>query len=89
MNHPQVWTTINKTEIDLSSLPGLLSNQLAVLLEIPLKEFKSQRDGPHKTQTGNFTENTLQQLQQWTDMDTNKADITNAILEAAELSIRK
>ena len=47
MNHPQVWTTINKTEIDLSPLPvdiaaltnwsiypGLLSDNLAVLLEI-------------------------------------------------------
>ena len=47
MNHPQVWTTINKTAIDLSLLPvdivpltdwsiypGLLSHHLAVLLEI-------------------------------------------------------
>ena len=47
MNHPQVWTTINKTEIDLSLLPvgkvsltdwyiypGLFSDHLAVLLEI-------------------------------------------------------
>ena len=30
MNHPQVWTTINKTEIDLS----LLRDHIAVLLEI-------------------------------------------------------
>ena len=47
MNHPQVWTTINKTEIDFSLLPdgmvpltdwsmyhGLLSDHLAVLLNI-------------------------------------------------------
>ena len=47
MNHPQVWTTINNTVIDLSLLPvdiapltnwsiypGLLSDHLAVLLEI-------------------------------------------------------
>ena len=47
MNHPQVWTTINKTTIDLSLLPvgiapltnwsiypGLLGDHLAVLLEI-------------------------------------------------------
>ena len=47
MNHSQVWTTINKTEIDLSILPvdmvpltdgsiypGLLIDHLAVLLEI-------------------------------------------------------
>ena len=46
MNHPQVWTTINNTAIDLSPLPvdiapltnwsiypGLLSDHLAVLLE--------------------------------------------------------
>ena len=47
MNHPQVWTSINKTEIDFSLIPvdmvpltdwsiypGLLSDHLAVLLEI-------------------------------------------------------
>ena len=47
MNHPQVWTTVNKTVIDLSLVPvgmapltswsiypGLLSDHLAVLLEI-------------------------------------------------------
>ena len=47
MNHPQVWTTVNKTAIDLSIVPvdmapstswsiypGLLSDHLAVLLEI-------------------------------------------------------
>ena len=47
INHPQVWTTINKTAIDLSLLPvgmvpltdwsiysGLFSDHLAVLLEI-------------------------------------------------------
>ena len=47
MNHPQVWTRINNTAIDLSLLPvdmapltnwsiypGLLSDHLAVLLEI-------------------------------------------------------
>ena len=47
MNHPQVWTTINKTTIDLSLLPVdivpltdwsiypvLFSDHLAVLLEI-------------------------------------------------------
>ena len=47
MNHPQIWTTINNTAIDLSLLPfdiapltnwsiypGLLSDHLTVLLEI-------------------------------------------------------
>ena len=68
MNHPQVWTMINNTAIDLSLLPvdiapltnwsiypGLLSDHLAVLLEIQyqhiLEEFLSQRDGSHNTQS--------------------------------------
>ena len=71
MNHPQVWATINKTAIHLSLIlvdivqltdwsiyTGLLSDHIAVLLEIQtnttLKEFRSQRDGSHNTQTGNL-----------------------------------
>ena len=65
MNHPQVWTTITKTEIDLSLLPvdivpltdwsiypGLLSDHVAVLLEIQHQHnteiVSVPRDGSHK-----------------------------------------
>ena len=92
MNHPKVWTTINKTPIDLSFLPvdmvpltgwaiypGLLSDHLAVLLEIQHQHnttiVQSQRDGSHNTQTGNSTKNILRQLQQ--------TNITKAIPETA------
>ena len=76
MNHPQVWTTINKLAIDLSLLPvdivplmdcsinpGLLSDHLAVLLEIQHQRNTKRVSVPKRrltnTQTGNFTENTL------------------------------
>ena len=63
MNHPQVWTTINKTAIDLSLLmidilpltswwiyPGLLSDHLAVLLEIQQYGTRSHTDAKMEQQ---------------------------------------
>ena len=109
MNHPQVWTTINKTEIDLSILPvdmvpltdlsiypGLLSNNLAVLLEMQ-HQHNTERVSVLKKW---LTEHADWELYreyittattniEWTYIDTNEANITNPILEAAELSIPK
>ena len=109
MNHPQVWTTVNKTVIDLSIVPvdvapltswsiypGLLSDHLAVLLEIQPQHTPGRVAVPKRwliqhadwelyrehmmTSTANI---------EWTDVDTNEANITKAILEAAELAIPK
>ena len=107
MNHPEVWTTINKTAIDLSILPvdmvpltdgsiysGLLSDHLVVLLEIQHQ---------HNTEIVSVPKNWLTQHAdwefyrehittgttniEWVDINTNETNITNAILEAAQLYI--
>ena len=102
MKHPKVRTTINKTTIDFSILPvdmvpltawsiypGLLSDYLAVLLEIHhqhnTKKFQSKRDGSENTHIGNVTENITTDTTniEWTDIVINKANITTAIIEAA------
>ena len=109
MNHPQVWTTTNKTEIDISLLPvdivpltdwsiypRLLSEHLAVLLEIQHQ---------HNTERALVPKRWLTHHADWelcrehirttttsiecTYIDTNEANITNAILDTAELSIPK
>ena len=69
MNHPQVWTTINNTAIDLSLLPvdmapltnwsiypGLLSDHLAVLLEIQYQHIPERVSVPKRwlTQHANW-----------------------------------
>ena len=109
MNHPQVWTTINKTTIDLLNLPvdmvpltdwsiypGLLSNHLAALLEIQHQHNTERVSVPKKwlTQHADWELHrehitTATTNIEWTDIDTNEANITNAILEAAELSLPK
>ena len=96
MNHPQVWTTINKTAIHLSLIlvdivqltdwsiyTGLLSDHLAVLLEIQHqhntekvsfpKRWLTQhnRQGFNREHTPTATKST-----EWTDIDTNEANIT-------------
>ena len=61
MKHPQVWTTINNTAINLSLLPvdiapltnwsiypGLLRDHLAVLLEIPCQHFPERGSVPKR-----------------------------------------
>ena len=103
MNHMQVWTTINKMAIDLSLLPvdiapltngskypGLLSNHLAVLLGIQHQHSPKRVLVPKKWLT-HYREyiTTSTTSIQLTDVDTNEANITKAILEAAELAIPK
>ena len=103
MNHPQVWTTINKTETDLlillvhmvpltdwSIYPGLLSDHLAVLLEIQHQHNTERVSVPKKWLTQHvdwelYREHitTSTTNREWTYIDTNEANITNAILEAA------
>ena len=64
MNHPQVWTTINKTAFDLSLIPvdmvplpdwsiypGLLGDHLAVLLEIEHKHNTERISVPKRWHT--------------------------------------
>ena len=109
MYHPQVWTTVNKTVIDLSLVPvdmapltswsiypGLLSDHLAVLLEIQHQHIPRRVAVPKRWLTqhadwelyrAHITTSTI--IIEWTDVDTNKANITKAILEAAELAIPK
>ena len=109
MNHPQVWTTINKTEIDFSLFPvdmapltnwslypGLLSDHLAVLLEIQHQHIHervsvSKRWLSQHTDWELYREHitTYTTSIEWTDVDTNEANITKSILEAAELAIPK
>ena len=109
MNHPQVWTTINKTAIDLSLFPvdiapltnglifpGLLSDHLAVLLEIQHQYIPERVSVPKRWLTQHadlelYREHitTSTTIIEWTDVDTNEANITKAILEAAELAIPK
>ena len=107
MNHPQVWTTINKTQINLSPIPvdmvpltdwsiypGLLSDHRAVLLEIQHKQNTERVLVPKRWLTQHadwefYREHitTTTTSIEWTDIDTNEANITKAILEAAALSI--
>ena len=107
MNHPQVWTTVNKTVIDLSLVPvdmapltnwsiypGLLSDHLAVLLEIRHQHIPGRVAVPKRSQHADweiYREHitTSTTSIEWTDVDTNEANITKAILEAAELAIPK
>ena len=109
MNLLQVWTTINKTEIDLSLhtvgivpltnwsiYPGLLSDHLAVLLEIQHQHITGRVSVPKRWLTQHadwelYREHitTATTSIEWTDIDTSEANITKAILEAAELSIPK
>ena len=109
MNHPQVWTTINNTTIDLSLLPidiapltngslypGLLSDHLAVLLEIQYQHIPEIVSDPKRGLTQHadwdlYREHitTTTTSIEWTYVDTNETTITKAILEDAELSIPK
>ena len=110
MNHPQVWTTVYKTAIDLSIVPadmapstswsiypGLLSDHLAVLLEIKqLGNTPGRVAGPRRwrTQHANwelYREHMMTSTAniEWADVETNEANITRAILEAAEMAIPK
>ena len=107
MNHPQGWTTINKTAIDLSILqvdmvpltdcsiyPGLRSDHLVVLPDIQHQHNTEKVSVPKKWLTQHadwelYREHitTATTNIEWTDIDTNEDNITNAILETAELSI--
>ena len=109
MNHPQVWTTVNKTVIDLSLVPvdmapltswsiypGLLSDHLAVLLEIRPQHTPGRVAVPKIWLTQHadwelYREHIMTSTTsiERTDVDTNEANITKAILEAAELAIPK
>ena len=108
MNHPQVWITVNKTVIDLSLVsvdmapltswsiyPGLLSDNLAVLLEIRPQHIPGRVAVPKRWLTQHadwelYRDHIMTSTSiKWTDVDTNEANITNAILEAAELAIPK
>ena len=109
MNHPQVWTTVNKTVIDLSIVPvdmapltswsiypGLLSDHPAVLLEIQPQHTPGRVAVPKRWLTQHadwelYREHMMTSTAniEWTDVDTNEANITKAILEAAELAIPK
>ena len=101
MNHPQVWTPINKTVINLSLLPvdivpGLIRDNLSVLLEIQ-HQHKTERVSVPKRWLTQHADWKLYQEHittartsiEWTYIGTNEANITKAILEAAELSIPK
>ena len=101
MNHPQVWTTINKKAIYLSILPvdmvpltdwsiypGLISDPLAVVLAIQHQHTTERVSVPKKWLTQHaywylYREHitTAATNIEWTDIDTNEANITNAILE--------
>ena len=109
MNHPQVWTTVNKTVIDISIVPvdmtpltswsiypGLLSDHLAVLLEIQPQHTPGRVAVPRRWRIQQadwepYREHMMASTAniEWTDVDTNEANITRAILEAAELAIPK
>ena len=102
MNHPQVWTTVNKTVIDLSLVPvdmapstswsiypGLLSDHLAVLLEIRTLHIPGRVAVPKRWLTQHadwklYREHIMTSTAsiEWKDVDTNEANITKAILEA-------
>ena len=109
MNHRQVWTTINKTAIDLSLLsvdivplaiwsiyPGIPSDHLAVVLEIQHQHNTERVSVPKRWLTQHadgdlYREHitTATTSIELTYIDTNEANITKAILEAAELPIPK
>ena len=92
MNHPQVWTTVNKTAIDLSIVPadmapstswsiypGLLSDHLAVQLEIQVRTTPGRVAGLKRWRT---------QHADW-ELYREHMMASTAILEAAELAIPK
>ena len=109
MNHPQVWTTVYKTAIDLSIVPadmapstswsiypGLLSDHLAVQLEIQVQNTPGRVAGLKRWRTQHadwelYREHMMASTanMEWADVETNEANITRAILEAAELAIPK
>ena len=109
MNHPQVWTTVYKTAIDLSIVPadmapstswsiypGLLSDHLAVQLEIQVRTTPGRVAGLKRWRTQHadwelYREHMMASTanMEWADVETNEANITRAILEAAELAIPK
>ena len=109
MNHPQVWTTVYKTVIDLSIVPadmapstswsiypGLLSDHLAVQLEIQVRNTPGRVAGLKRWRTQHadwelYREHMMASTakMEWADVETNEANITRAILEAAELAIPK
>ena len=109
MNHPQVWTTVNKTVFDLSLVPvdiapltswsiyhGLLSNHLAVLLDIRHQHIPGRVAVPKRwlTQHADWELNREHIMTsitsiEWTYVDTNEANIAKAILEAEELATPK
>ena len=109
MNQPQIWTTVNKTIIDISHVPvnmspltswsiypGLLSDHLAVLLEIRHQHIPGRVAVPKRWLTQHadwelYREHIMTSTTsiEWTEVDTNEANITKAILEAAELAIPK
>ena len=104
MNHTQVWTTINKTEIDLSLLPvdmvpltdgsiypGLLSDHIAVLLEIQHQHNTERVSVPKRFLTQHadwelYREHitTAAKSIEWTyiDIETNEANITTSIIDS-------
>ena len=109
MNHPQVWTTVYKTAIDLSIVPadmapstswsiypGLLSDHLAVQLEIQVRTTPGRVAGLKRWRTQHadwelYREHMMASTanMEWADVETNEANISRAILEAAELAIPK
>ena len=94
MNHPQVWTTVNKTVIDLSIVPvdmalltswsiypGLLSDHLAVLLEIQPQNTPGRVAVPMRWRTQHadwelYREHMMASRAniEWTDVDTNEVN---------------
>ena len=111
MNHPQVWSTVNKSVIDLSLVPvdmapltswsiypGLLSDHLAVLLDIRHQYITGRVAVPKRWLTQHadwelYREHIMTSTTsiEWTDMDTNEANITifKGYPRGAELSIPK
>ena len=111
MNHPQVWTTVNNTVIVLSLVPvdmapliswsiypGLLSDHLAVLLEIRHQHISGRVAVPKRWLTQHARTHydlhnkhitTSTTSIEWTNVDTNDANITKDILEDEELAIPK
>ena len=109
MNHPQVWTTVYKTAIDLSIVPsdmapstswsiypGLLSDHLAVQLEIQVRTTPGRVADLKRWCTQHadwelYREHMMASTanMEWADVETNEANISRAILEAAELAIPK
>ena len=108
MNHPQVWTTINKSAIDLSLFRRTWLNQqagpstrdfLVIILRptgdtSPNHPWKScgPKEMAHTHADWDLYRDHMMAStanMEWADVETNEANITRAILEAAELAIPK